>query len=75
VRSLLAHGVDVNARGRHELTALMWAAGQGHAETVEVLLKSGADASLRDDRGKTAADIAAEAAHGEVADRLRSALR
>jgi hypothetical protein len=38
-------------------------------------LQSGADASLRDDRGKTAADIAAEAAHGEVAERLRSAMR
>ena len=42
VKTLLAHGADVNAkeswRGQ---TALMWAAAEGHAETIEAAARSG----------------------------------
>ena len=62
--------IPVNARYDAQLTALMWAAGMGHAETVRLLLQHGADASLSDDRGKTAAQMAREAGHAKVADML-----
>jgi ankyrin repeat protein len=48
----------------------MWAAGQGHADTVALLLARGADAARRDDRGLSAADIARQAGHVELAARL-----
>ncbi len=62
---LIEAGVDVNRRYGHGLTALMWAAGHDASAGVEdvdatlkVLLDHGAAPDLRDDRGKTAADIA-----------------
>jgi len=48
----------------------MWAAGYGRIETVTALLAAGARADLKDDRGKTAADIAREQKHEAVADLL-----
>ena len=54
VSLLIERGVDVNARYPNELTALMWAAGSGHAKAVAVLLDKGADTALLDNRGKTA---------------------
>jgi len=44
----------------------MWAAGQGQAKTVKYLLDNGADPSLKDNRGKTARDIAADTGHLDV---------
>jgi len=57
---LLRAGVDPNAVYAHDLTALMWSAGYGQTATAEALLAAGAKAELRDDRGKTALDIARE---------------
>jgi len=53
-------------RYRHDLTALMWAAGSGQKDTVQLLLQRGANKGLKDDRGKTAADIARELGHKGV---------
>ncbi len=66
VARLLKAGIDVNARYPNDLTVLMWAAGQGQAKTVKFLLGVGADKSLKDNRGKTAFDIADEAGHLDV---------
>jgi ankyrin repeat protein len=55
---LLAKGVDPNAVYNNDLTALMWAAGFGRTDTVRALLAAGAKPGLKDNRGKTAADIA-----------------
>ena len=63
LKILLDAGVAVDQRYDNDLTALMWAAGYGHDETVRFLLSRGADTSARDNRGKTAADIAREAGH------------
>ena len=63
---LLDRGIDVNARYRHDLTALMWAAGYGKTAAVQRLLERGADPALRDDRGKTAADIARDNKHEDL---------
>jgi len=58
VRLLLAKGVDVNHRYANDLTLLMWAAGYGKDDVVKLLIAAGADPELKDNRGKTAADIA-----------------
>ena len=62
---LIDAGVDVNRRYGHGLTALMWAAGPdasaGNEDvdaTLKALIDHGAVLDLKDDRGKTAADIA-----------------
>jgi uncharacterized protein len=60
VRALLEAGVDADAVYHNDLTALMWAAGYGRIEVVRVLLDAGARPERRDDRGKTALDIARE---------------
>jgi len=67
VQLLLDRGVAVNRLYYHNLTALMWAAGYGQADCVRLLLERGADRALKDDRGKTAADIAREQGYAEVA--------
>jgi hypothetical protein len=65
---LLAHGADANIRWcdseadrpkcneRNGLTPLMYAATLGYQEFTDILLKRGADPSLRDWNGLTAAD-------------------
>ena len=59
----------------HKLTALMWAAGYGRTETVQALLAAGAKPELKDDRGKTALDIAREGNFPETAKLLEAALK
>ena len=70
IDALLASGIDVDAAYEHRLTALMWAAGQGQADAVRLLLERGAKRDLRDDRGLTAAEIARQANHDEVAEAI-----
>ena len=67
VALLLKAGVDANRRYGHRLTALMWAAAPDSSAgaedveaTIKLLLDHGASVDLKDDRGKTAADIARE---------------
>jgi hypothetical protein len=49
--ALLASGIDVNAAYEHQLTALMWAAGQGQLEAVKLCSRAA--------RGATCATTAA----------------
>ena len=72
---LLKAGVDPNAIYAHDLTALMWAAGYGRSATVKALLDAGARAELKDDRGKTALDMAREANDAETVQLLEAAQR
>jgi ankyrin repeat protein len=44
----------------------MWAAGQGQADAVRLLLERGARTELRDDRGLTAADMARQAGQAQA---------
>ena len=43
VKALLSRGADVNWKEQNGQTALMWAAAEGHAEVVELLIEAGAD--------------------------------
>ncbi len=72
---LLARGVNPNAVYNNDLTALMWAAGFGKTATVKALLAAGAKPQMRDNRGKTAADMAREANFAETAALLDAAGR
>ena len=67
VRALVEAGGDVNAKQRHGWTPLHGAAFEGDAETVRFLLAHGADPKATNDPGKTAADVARERGHEEVA--------
>lgn len=72
-RLLLAHGAPVNARqgrGAGGFTPLMEAAFNGQVDMVEALLSHGADRSLQDEDGRTAADHARARGHAELAERL-----
>jgi len=70
VALFLEKGVDPNAVYQNDLTALMWAAGYGRTETVNLLLGAGANSALKDDRGKTAQDMARENQHNATAEAL-----
>ena len=74
VALFLQAGVDANRRYGHGLTALMWAAGYDASAgvddvdaTIKTLIAHGAALDLKDDRGKTAADIARDLGHERAA--------
>jgi uncharacterized protein len=74
VKLLVERGARLDAVDDRGRTALMTAAERGHPLIVAWLVQEGADASLRDREGKTAADLAAspavvEALAGEAAGR------
>ncbi|MGB3863606.1 MAG: ankyrin repeat domain-containing protein [Candidatus Aminicenantaceae bacterium] len=56
-------------------TALMFAAGEGQLEVVQILLKHGADPSLKDVDGDTALVFAQRNGHAQVTGLLESGLR
>jgi ankyrin repeat protein len=71
VALLLDHGAMIDAREDTQgFTPLIWAAQRGHRATVELLLARGADPTLPDFEGKTAAERASEQNH----DALRALL-
>ena len=57
-QALLAAGADVNARERNGQTALYGAATWGWDDLVRTLAAHHADLMVKDDRGRTAADVA-----------------
>lgn len=64
--ALIRAGTAVNTPLENDLTLLMWAAAYGHESSVRLLLDQGADRTLKDSRGKTAADMAREGHHQNV---------
>jgi ankyrin repeat protein len=70
VALLLERGADVDARQQVGYTPLMGAAAAGRRDIIDLLLTSGANPSLLSEDGKTAADIAREHGHADVAARL-----
>ena len=51
---LLAKGADVDGQGTWKMTGLMWAACQGHLETMALILDRGPSLELRNEFGGTA---------------------
>lgn len=60
---LVQQGIEVNTPNGYGQTPLILAAKFGWLDTVKVLLAQGADASVRDHKGKTAADYALESSN------------
>ena len=71
VRQWLARGVNPNQRNAKDHTPLMLAADRGDGAIVRLLLDAGADRSLRDPQGLSAADHAERADHPELLPLLR----
>src|SRR5262249_23054961 len=53
VKSLLAHGADINAPERAGQTALMWAIEEHHADVARLLIEHGADVNALSHAGFT----------------------
>ena len=66
VKALLEHGVSANARGIKQRTAIMAAAAFNKQAVAKLLLDNGADATLKDEDGFNAFDIANENDNEEV---------
>jgi len=62
VRTLIDQGLPINenedAQSNAGFTPLMWAAFKGHAQTVDLLLDMGADPTMENNAGRTAASLA-----------------
>jgi hypothetical protein len=64
-------GAAVDHQGQTQgWTALIWAPDKGHAETVESLLRHGADRTLKDFAGRSAADHVREGGDGALSEQL-----
>jgi ankyrin repeat protein len=71
VEVLIKNGSDVNAIDTEEKwTALMFAAGEGQTEVCKALLEGGADPTLKDDDGDTAASHAKANNHAQTVELL-----
>ena len=67
VSALLSTNLDINVADEYgKCTPLMLATRGGYLPTVEILLTTGADVSLRNVANKAALDLAAECGHTEV---------
>ena len=66
VERLLQAGAPIDQAPVDALTPLMWAAGQGHTETVKLLLAKGANKSLQDERGLSALQMAEQGSYAAI---------
>ncbi|XP_050072125.1 acyl-CoA-binding domain-containing protein 6-like [Anopheles maculipalpis] len=55
---LTVDGIDINLQGADGQTALHYASSCGNVECLQLLLKHGADRSIRDEEGETCSDVA-----------------
>src|SRR5512143_1776071 len=67
IRELLDRGQDINARDRHNQTALMLSAHAGHREVVELLIDYRANLNVTAKFGLSALMLAVIAGHTEIA--------
>jgi ankyrin repeat protein len=67
VKALLARGAKVDSTDeKHHQSALIWAAAEGHAPVVEMLIEVGADYQARLASGLTPLLLAVREGHGDV---------
>jgi ankyrin repeat protein len=72
LRTIVAHVVDVNVAGFRGMTPLMYAAGHGNMEMVQLLVLENADPLALDHGGRDAAARARLRGHDDVANYLRN---
>jgi ankyrin repeat protein len=73
VQLLIAKGANVNLVDNNEgWTALMFAAAEGLAPNVKILLENGADTKPKDIDGDTAASFAVKNGHNQVVDMINA---
>lgn len=65
-------GIDLNAQGATGNTPLMFASLWGASNNAKFLLESGADVTLKNNKGETALSIALKAGNRDIALMLRS---
>ena len=70
VRLLLDHYAYIDAESPNRTTPLMMAARGGHILTVKLLLDEGADATLKNDQGLSALDLAKKFEHTDIVEGL-----
>lgn len=67
VKLLLAHGIDINQKNKHqENTPLILASKRGDLKTMEVLIDSGAEINLTDIHGRTPLHFASAQGRGDL---------
>ena len=72
MEALIKAGADINTQnGSLQWTALMKAAADGNVEVVELLRDLGTDLDIVDTQGRTAAQIAEDFSHFNIAEILR----
>jgi ankyrin repeat protein len=73
VRLLVANGAEINAVDDNEqFTALMYAAVEGLTDVVDILLEAGADPTMVDEDGDTAAVFARQSGATDIANKLQA---
>ncbi len=75
MRLLLEYNAFVDAESPNGTTPLMMAVHYGTRESAELLLKEGADPTLKNKLGLTAADFALRASRKDMADLIAAAIR
>ncbi len=66
-------GSEINAKNEHGMTALMFAAKEGHLQTVQLLIERNVRVNDLNNEGKTARMLSVEAEQEEVEELLHEA--
>lgn len=75
VQRLLDKSAYIDAESPNKTTPIMMAARGGHILTVKLLLEEGADATLKNDQGLTAIDLARKYEHEDIVEGLTYRLK
>jgi ankyrin repeat protein len=75
IQLLLDKSAYIDTESPNKTTPLMMAARGGNNEAVKVLIEAGADVSLKNDQGLTAADFALHYEHRDTAALIKSAVK
>jgi ankyrin repeat protein len=75
IMALLAAGAKIDLQGADDQTALHIACHGGFTDVAMLLVKSGADGSMKNRSGRTAVEVARQYGHAALANRLQERIR